>query len=145
MKLHGDDIEITKDTSLNIFKNSKFNGEKIIAPKSKGSYTFCIKNISEKDVVYGIEFLDEMQYPINMKYRLKIDNVYIKGNEDTYISINELSIDDIIVLEDSINVFTLEWYWEDDDKNDTMVGKQDRDQYYTLNLEIYAEEYEKQR
>ena len=82
-----------------------------------------------------------MEHHINMKYKLKIDNIYIVGDKDTYMGIDELSIADIIVLKDSINVFTLEWYWEDDDIKDTVVGSQKENQYYTLNLGIHAKEY----
>lgn len=79
-----------------------------------------------------------------MKYKLKLDNVYIKGNEDTYQNLDNINIKEIIVPKDSINIYTLEWYWEDDDKNDTKIGEQEENQYYTLNLEINAKEYLKQ-
>lgn len=136
-----DDLEITKDTELDIFRNQKFNFQSIIAPKSSGSYSFCVENVSGKDIVYQLNFKDEMKYLINMKYRLKIDNSYVKGNENSYIDIENLNVSDIVVLKDSINVFTLEWYWEDDDKNDTIVGSQKNDEYYKLKLEVLAEEY----
>lgn len=141
IKVLDDDIEITKNTKLNIFENEKFDGEKIIAPNSKGEYTFCVKNITDKNIMYHINFADEMEHVINMKYRLKIDNLYIVGNKDTYMDIENLKAEDIIVLKDAINVFTLEWYWEDDDINDTIVGSQQLDQHYTLNLGINAKEY----
>ena len=141
IKVFDSDIEMTKDTQLNIFENEKFNGQKIIAPNSKGTYTFCIKNITDTDVIYNILFNDKMKHPINMKYRLKKDNNYIVGNEARYVEIKDLNINDIIITKDSINVFTLEWYWEDNDKKDTIVGSQKSDQYYTLNLGIYSKEY----
>lgn len=137
------DIDITKDTKLNIFDNEKFNGQKIIAPHSKGTYQFCIKNEANNDITYNIKFADEMQHFVNMKYRLKMDNVYIKGNSDTYVNIENLNVEDIIVLKDSINMFTLEWYWEDDDEKDTYIGSKDSDEYYTLKLEINASQYVK--
>lgn len=141
IKVTADDIEITKNTELNIFENDKFDGKKIIAPKSKGEYTFCVKNIADKNITYNIDFKNQMNLPVNMKYKLKIDNIYIKGDQDTYVDIEDLKAKNIIVLKDSINVFTLEWYWEDDDVNDTLVGSQQTNQYYTLNLGIQAEEY----
>lgn len=144
IEVRDNDILMTKDTPLNIFENSKFEGEKIIAPKSNGSYKFCIENVTEENISYAIKFEDKMDLPINMKYRLKMDNVYIKGNKDKYVSLDELNVEDIIVLKDSINVFTIEWYWEDDDINDTIVGSQESDQYYTLNLKIVAEKFETQ-
>lgn len=131
------DIGIEKNTKLNIFNNEKFNGEKIIAPHSKGTYKFYIKNKSNQDMRYNISFEDEMKKIVNMKYTLKIDNIFIKGSEDSYTSIEQLGITDITVPKDSVNIFTLEWYWEDDDKLDTEIGTSD-DRYYTINLKIEA-------
>ena len=56
------------------------------------------------------------------------------------VDCKDLSVEDIIGTKESINMYTLEWYWEDDDKNDTIVGRQNIDQEYTLHLEIYANE-----
>ena len=143
IKVSDNETEITDNTDLNIFANEKFNGESIIAPKSSGEYKFVIDNIADTTLAYDIEFKDIMSNPINMKYRLKIDNIYIRGNENEYIDISELSVDDIVVLEDSNNIFTLEWYWEDDDTADTYVGSLKSDGYYTLELMIKADVYEK--
>lgn len=135
------DIKITKDTHLNIFNNEKFNGEKIIAPGSDGVYQFCVRNKSNYDITYDLNFTDEMQYSVNMKYKLKIDNVYIKGNKDEYKNLEDIQVKEIIVPKESANIYTLEWYWVDDNKNDTIVGSQENNQYYKLNLEINAKEY----
>lgn len=135
-------IEIVQNEELNIFKNEKFNNEAIIAPKSKGTYKFYIENIADENVSYDIIFTDEMSNKINMKYRLKLDNVYIRGNENEYVDIEKLSVDDITVLKNSVNIFILEWYWEDDDKNDTYVGSIKNDEYYKLNLKINAKTLE---
>ena len=130
--------------ALDTFKNEKFDGEKKIAPNSKGTYQFYIKNISKSDVKYDIKFTDEMNHFVNMKYKLKMDNIYIKGNADNYVTLDELNLDDIMVLKDSLNIFTLEWYWEDDDELDTYIGgKSEEDRYYKLNLEINSKEYKK--
>ena len=132
-----DDIEIEKDTQLNIFNNEKFKGEKIISPHSQGTYKFYIRNKSNRDINYNIKFSDEMKKFVNMKYRLKIDNIYIRGNEECYTTIEKLDVDNITVPKDSINMFTLEWYWEDNDELDTKVGTSD-ERYYTINLKIEA-------
>lgn len=132
-----DDIGIEKDTKLNIFNNEKFEGEKIIAPHSQGTYKFYIKNKSNRDINYNIKFSDEMKKFVNMKYRLKIDNIYIRGNEEVYTTIENLDVNNVTVPKDSINMFTLEWYWEDNDELDTKVGTSD-ERYYTINLKIEA-------
>ena len=136
-----DDIEVTKDTQLNIFNNEKFNGEKIIAPGSSGSAQFCIRNKSNYDVSYDFKFSDEMEHLVNMKYKLKIDNIYIKGNKDEYKNLEDISLEGIVVPKDSANIYTLEWYWEDDNKNDTILGNQKDTQYYKLNLQVDARQY----
>lgn len=142
IKITDEKGEMTQNTRLNIFENEKFEGKKIITPKSKGEYIFCIKNVANKDISYDINFKAEMNYHINMKYRLKIDNLYVKGNENEFINIEELNLENIIVSKNSLNIFTLEWYWEDNDKLDSIVGSSKEDEHYTLNLEIRAEEYE---
>ena len=138
-----DDIDVTKETQLNIFNNEKFNREKIIDPGSKGEVQICIRNKSNYDVSYDFNFTDEMQYHVNMKYKLKLDNIYIKGNKDEYKKMEDIKLEEVIVPKDSANIYTLEWYWEDDDKNDTIVGSQQDKQYYKLNLEINARQYVK--
>ncbi len=92
------DMKEVKNNQLNIFNNEKFNGKKIIAPHSKGNYQFYIKNISKSDVKYDIKFTDEMNHFVNMKYKLKMDNIYIKGNADNYVTLDELNLNDIVVF-----------------------------------------------
>ena len=130
------DMKEVIDNKLNIFKNEKFDGQSIIAPKSYGKYQFYVSNISNKHVKYTMKFSDEMKKFDNMKYKLKIDNVYIRGDLENYTTIDNLELDEIVVLKDSTNIFTLEWYWEDDDSLDTGVGSEKDTQYYKLNLQI---------
>ena len=135
------DMQKIKNNQLNIFKNKDFNNEKIIAPHSKGTYKFYIQNKTNTDVIYNIKFSDEMQNFINMKYRLKLDNIYIKGNSENYVSLDELELSNIIILKDSTNIYTLEWYWDDNDKLDTFVGSREEDNYYEINLYIETAQY----
>lgn len=130
------DMKEVIDNKLNIFKNEKFDGQSIIAPKSYGKYQFYVSNISNKHVKYSMKFSDEMKKFVNMKYKLKIDNVYIRGDLENYTTIDNLELDEIVVLKDSTNIFTLEWYWEDNDSLDTGVGSEKDTQYYKLNLQI---------
>lgn len=138
------DINVTKDTPIDIFNNEKYEGKKIIAPRSKGIAKFGVKNVSNRDVIYDINFSDISQYLVNMKYKLKIDNIYIVGDENHYVSIDQMQVKDITVIDGSNNVFTIEWYWEDDDPRDVIVGMAEGTQYYTLNLAINAREYVEQ-
>lgn len=128
-----------KNAHLNIFNNAKFNGEKIIAPHSMGMYKFYVKNEVDSDITYNIRILDEMSNFVNMKYKLKLNNVYIFGDKDTYVTLDKLNLDDIVLMKDSTTLYTLEWYWEDDDEKDTYIGSLDSDEYYYLNLNILAQ------
>ncbi len=59
-----------------------------------------------------------------------------------YVNIEELNKDDIILMKDSTILYTLEWYWEDSDELDTIVGTQSNyeDEYYTLRINLQASE-----
>lgn len=127
-----------KNSNLQIFKNEKFNGEKIIAPMSKETYQFYVKNEVGNNITYNIRILDEMNHFVNMKYKLKLNDVYICGNKDEYVGIDELNIDNIVLTKDSTTLYTLEWCWKNDDELDTFVGSLENDQFYTLNLNIQA-------
>lgn len=141
------DLSITKDTKLDIFKNIKFNNQKIIAPASSGKYEFSIKNETESNICYDISFTDEMKEFVNMKFKLKLDNVYIRGSENESVFLKDLNVENITVTKGSNNIYTLEWEWEDSDDKDTYVGIKQREaeQYYKLNLKIQAKEYAKEQ
>lgn len=141
IRITKDDIDIDKNESLGIFKNQKFDGEEKIAPNSTGTYQFCLKNESNNDIIYHIKFIEKASNFVNMKYKLKIDNIYIRGNEHEYVGIEELDIENVKVLKDSNNIYTIEWFWEDSDEADTFVGSKKDLQYYTLKLEINASVY----
>ncbi|MBR6034364.1 MAG: hypothetical protein IKP28_06600 [Clostridia bacterium] len=116
-----------------------------IAPASSGTYKFSVKNKSKYDMIYNIKFEDDMSTFINMKYRLKIDNIYIRGSNDEYVTIDKLGIENIIVPKDSINVYTLEWYWESDDEKDALAAINGFDHYYYFKLQISSNIYDRKR
>lgn len=73
-----EDINVTLNTELNIFNNKKFDGRKIIAPMSSGKSKFSIRNDTNEDIIFHLQFLDETNTFINMKYKMKMNNVYIR-------------------------------------------------------------------
>lgn len=141
--LHKLDSEITKETHLSIFDNLDKDGENILSPMASGEYKFSVKNETKDNIIYNIKFSESMQNFVNMKYRLKIDNIYIKGNENEYVNLEELNLNDIIVPKNSINVYTLEWCWENNDEADTKIGSLKDDEYYTFRLQIFSNIYNK--
>ncbi len=132
------DIDIEKKEQINMFQNVKFDNEKIIAPMSYGKYDVIVENVTGQEIEYHIKFIETTSNDINMKYRLKMDNVYIRGNENDYLDISELDVENIIVAEDSITKYTVEWYWENSDEADTLVGSKVEDQQYMLEMVIEA-------
>ena len=130
------DLQITTNTGLDIFGD-------LIAPMSKGATNFTIRNDTNEDVIYHFRFVDEMNAFVNMKYRLKIDNIYVRGNKDKYIDIKDLDVENVIIPKDSTSIYTLEWFWESDDEKDTYIGTLKDDQHYTLNLYIFSQAYKK--
>lgn len=140
------DINLTKNTELKIFNNAKFEQENMIAPGSNGIYTFYITNEGSSDLTYDIYFSDVLTSKVNIKYRIKTNNIYIRGNSEEYVDIEDINISDIIIQENSTDMFTLEWCWIDNDEEDTEVGilsTEENRQYYTLNVDILVKDYSK--
>lgn len=140
--IRAEDIEVDTKKKMDIFKDARIGDERLIAPMSKGTFKFSVQNDTNEDAVYNMQFVDNMNAFVNMKYRLRIDNIYIKGNEKEYVSIDDLDTVGIILPKDSTSMYTLEWFWESDDEKDIYVGTE-KDQYYGLTLHIYASAYKK--
>ncbi len=132
------------ENKLDIFKNKQFGSRKIIAPRSKGNFKFYVKNDTSSNISYDISVIDEMSNFVNMKYKLKLDGEYIKGNTKEYVEVNKLNMNSIALANNSYNLFELEWYWEDDDKNDTYIGNLIDSQYYTLQIKIIGKKLHNQ-
>ena len=88
---------IVKDTKtwqsqnqLRIFSNPAYQMEPKIAPESSNTYEFIVRNNTSYDVAYKIDFIEENNNNINMKYRLKRGNTYVVGNDSTWVRYNDL-------------------------------------------------------
>ena len=90
---------------------------------------------------YNVDFIENATAPINMKFRLKMDNIYIKGDKDTYLSIDEIDLKDIVVPRYSINIYTLEWCWIEDDEKDSQVLNSKKREYYSIQMKISSSPY----
>lgn len=123
LEITQNNISWDKIEDLDIFNNPEFNNEKIVVPMSKGSYEFVISNTINEKIKYSIMAEEVNDLNINMKYRLKLDNIYVVGDKDTWVDIKDLILQDVIVPKNSSNIYTLEWYWEESN-NDTHIGSQ---------------------
>ncbi len=118
-------------------------GDQIIMPGASGTYEFGVENTNESDAIISLTISDLNEYNIPMKFRLKMNNVYIAGDEDTWVTIDSLDFSDMKFAGESRVLFELEWEWDDNvsDENDTLIGTTEGSSY-TLYFYVVAEVYE---
>ena len=122
--------------TLDIFKNSAFKNNNIIAPGSSNVYEFVVKNSSKKNAGYYLEMKEITEYPINIKYRLKCNGVFVVGDKDHWVTANELKTQYKTLKAGKSDNYSLDWCWFHDDENDTFVGSNMTSEYQ-LNVDIY--------
>lgn len=125
---------------LDIFGHkSRWTLNNKIAPGTQNSYKFVIKNSNDFDIKYDLEILETNKYNVNMKYRLKENDLYIVGDEDDWVTTDELMQKDIKMEGDSYKEYTLDWKWFENE-NDTDIGK-NIEADYELSIALYANKY----
>lgn len=107
---------------LDMFRNSYFHDEAIIAPGVMGNYSFSVENESTATFNYNIDFKQENPYNINMVYKLKKNGQYVLGNENTWESYTGLNRVSQTLDPLSRDIYTVEWRWEHTDY-DTPIGQ----------------------
>lgn len=122
--------------NIPVFFNDQF-GDNVIAPGQSGKYAFRFINYNHDQLDFSIEFSCENEYNIDLIYRLKRDGLYVCGDEDHYVTIDELNLYGMTIQpHGDPTVFELEWYWRDNDEIDTIAGE-NQAQYY-LHITITA-------
>ena len=127
-----DTIKWNGSTKLNIFENSTAANNKI-APESKGTYEFDVRNSTDYKLKYDLSFVETNTSNINIKYKLKKNGTYINSD---YVTYNELALTGQMVNVGVKDVYELEWKWFSSD-NDTNIGTNGAS--YTLKINISAE------
>lgn len=130
------DIVWENQCKLGIFKNPRYNMRNIVAPGSTNSYVFYVCNKMGFDLNYIINFSEENDINVNMMYKLRREDEYIAGDEDTWVYYDSLHIDYEIANEGK-DKYILEWKWVDSD-NDTEIGINHAGEVYKLNIDILA-------
>lgn len=125
-----------KNENINLFEYLNSRGEKIIWPGQSGKYTFIIQNSTSQPIYYKFTMQDKNEDNINIKYRLKMNNIYVIGSEEDWVSIDKMKLDNIYVLKDSSELYTLEWKWEEAD-NDDKITKEGL-ATYTVYIDIHS-------
>lgn len=114
---------------LKIFEHKSYHIKNdVIAPGSENSYQFLIRNNNEFAIIYDLEINETNKYNINMKFRLKQNEKYILGNSDKWVTAEELRQSEVILANDSYNVYTLDWKWFESE-NDTDIGENIESEY----------------
>lgn len=121
------------NNKLKIFENPVYDGESIIAPLSSNTYKFIIKNATGYVVDYKLDFLEENQYNINMKYRLRKNGYYVAGNEEEWVSYEKLSVVFENISKGNVDNYELDWKWFESD-NDTQIGAVDANYILTISI-----------
>lgn len=134
ISIEDSDIIWQSSNTLKIFKNPVYEMEEVIAPGSSNSYQFVIKNNSECKMTYHLEFVEENDYNINMKYKLKKNGKYISKEWTTYDKIKE---SEVVLNYKEKDDYVLEWKWIESD-NDTQIGA-DINSSYKLIVQIVGE------
>lgn len=119
------------DREMNVFGNASTVSGKtaVIAPGSKGCYTFTIQNTKDFPMEISWQLSDENQHKIPMQYRLKVESGYLYGSAKEWIVGEKL---DKYLIEDQLSPgeqreYALDWEWpfstdEKQDQRDTELG-----------------------
>lgn len=132
-----DDGKYNNSTELRLFSNPAYEFRELIAPTSTNVYQFIVRNSNDFNIEYNLIMTEENEYDINMKYKLKKDGVYVAGDEDTWVTYEDLGLSEQPLNSNSRNVYQLEWKWFES-SNDTSIGTIDAD--YKLKISFYGEE-----
>lgn len=113
-----------------------------IKPGDSGEYQFIISNVTDVKLRYA--FVLEEHYSSNdiewtpfLKYRIRMNGKLVET--DAWLSADELSFDDLVILANTKHLMTLEWRWawDDDNANDTKIGN--RGGEFSIRMQLKAE------
>ena len=127
---------------LRIFENAAYQYTNKIAPGVSNTYHFVVHNSNDFKLKYYIEMYEEEDYGVNLRYRLRKNNEYVIGDDNTWVTASELetALDNIGV--GSSDSYALDWSWpyeSGNDELDSYIGE-NMDKEYKLNVRFYFEE-----
>ena len=108
IKISEDGTDWNELKELRIFYNEFYEDEPKIAPGVSGEYKYTVENNWDKDVIYHMNFSEENPLNINMVYKLKDDGKYVFGDENTWVSHDDLNKPDIVIESGETHIYTLE-------------------------------------
>ena len=147
------DIRVYEDSSIKFFEDGKewnslkqlkiFDGshrhvvEDKIAPGVQDTYTYTVECYGRAPMIYTTHFVEYNQYQINMVFKLKRNGKYVAGDDSTWVNAKQLDQYNVRIEGGTIDVYTLEWRWEDS-SNDTEIGRTEGAKY-SISLTSNAE------
>ena len=112
-----------------------------VYPGKMGKYYFDITNNDTISSDIFVSFSEQGFADIPMQYRLRSTGSYLCGDEDTWVTIDELRINGTRIAGKETAKFVLEWRWYDDgtrDEKDTQIGSKDSSNY-VITIEVVAQ------
>lgn len=123
--------------NLRIFSNPVYSMEEKIAPESSNVYQFVVRNNTKNNIKYSLDFIENNQFDINMRYRLKRSNNYIVGSDNKWVDYKELDTNNVYLDSEKNHTYYLEWKWQSSN-NDSKVGNR-LNAGYRIDIKIKAE------
>ena len=108
------------------------------------TYQFVVHNSTNKKLNYYVQMYEESEYDINLKYRLRRNNDYVVGDDNTWVTANELKTAFSKIDSSSSDSYSLDWILEfndDKDAEDTLAGS-NMESNYKLDIRFYFESIE---
>ena len=140
IEIRDEQIKYTNDTPLNIFSHqSYYIADGVIAPGSQNTYQFIIRNNNDFGIKYNLKIEEENPYNVNMRYRLNVNGNKVVGDEDTWVTAEELLQKEVVLANEAYNVYSLEWKWFES-LNDTEIGSE-IEANYELNISFFANRF----
>ena len=126
---------------LDIFDSAHYGG-KVIAPGSKGTYSFLVQNQTELAATCQISFTEQNPAGAPIRYRLLENGNDMLGNSSTWLDVSGLEHVARSLAPGEKTEYTLEWKWDTtDDEADTLIGIAARNGLtYTLNINVIGEQ-----
>ena len=126
---------------LDIFESTYYGG-KVIAPGSKGTYSFLVQNQTELAATCQISFTEQNSAGAPIRYRLLENGNDLLGNNSTWLDVSGLEHVTRSFAPGEKTEYTLEWKWDTtDDAADTLIGIAARNGLtYTLNINVTGEQ-----
>ncbi|MBR1748430.1 MAG: hypothetical protein IJ743_01395 [Bacilli bacterium] len=121
--------DVIYQKNLSIFENAAFKYTTKIAPGVSNVYQFVVHNSTDTPMKYSMQMYEDTEYSINLKYRLKRNDVYVIGNDDSWVSASELQTKFSRLDVADSDKYSLDWKWFDSD-NDTEIGKNMTSEYH---------------